>query len=71
MAKNSNNNDDWIALIIAGLSFILLKSIFDNDNSKIVSKKGKEILKDKSKMEGLYRKIETAGSRNNNQEITI
>lgn len=49
-----------------------LKSIFENDNSKIISKNGKSYLHDEKKMKEVYEKIkesEEKGSRYSNEVI--
>lgn len=57
MAEKSNSDEDtWIQLIIGVLAIFALKSIFENDRSKIVSKKGSKVLSDETKMKEINKK---------------
>lgn len=72
--KNSNNteiNETWLSIFFGVFAFVALKSIFENDNSKIISKQGTKILADDKKMHDINSKIEKFESFNNHAEIVI
>lgn len=72
MSKNSNKNiENWIGVFIGTIAILAIKSIFENDNSKIVSHKGRKILSDTKKMDDLNQKISESESENNYNEIYI
>lgn len=51
MSKDSKKNSDtWLQALIAVIAILAIKSIFENDRSKIVSKKGSKILSDEKEM---------------------
>ena len=61
-----------IASIIVGVVAVLaIKSIFENDNSKIVSKKGRSILSDEDEMKKIDKQINISEENNLRQEIII
>ncbi len=64
--------DNWLSIFFGALAILAIKSIFDSDDSKIVSKKGRKILQDKEKMaeiNELIKKAEKSSSKIN--EICI
>lgn len=71
MRKTNNNDDTWIQLIIGVLAILTLKSIFENDRSKIVSKKGSKILSDDTKMKEIHIKRGEMEFDKSQQEIFI
>lgn len=72
MKKSSTNNTETFATIVMGvLAIFLLKSLFENDNSKIVSKKGLKILSDKDKMNELNKKIISSEQSQSKEDIVI
>lgn len=72
MANKKNSNDDtWLHIILAVLAIFAIKSIFENDNGKIISKKGKRFLSDENKMKELDKKFKTLESSNNQEEVFI
>lgn len=72
MKKSSTNNTETFATIVMGvLAIFLLKSLFENDNSKIVSKKGLKILSDKDKMNELNKKIISSEQSQSKEDIII
>ena len=69
-----NKNDIiwiWISLFAAVLAIVAIKSIFENDNSKIVSKKGKRLLSDEEKMNEISKKIHQSETAKSHSEIYI
>ncbi len=72
MKKSSTDSKETFATIIMGvLAIFLLKSLFENDNSKIVSKKGLKILSDRDKMDEVNRKIISSEKNRTNEDIVI
>ncbi len=72
--ENSNNteiNETWLSIFFGVFAFVALKSIFENDNSKIISKQGTKILSDDKKMQDINLKIDKSESFNNHAEIVI
>lgn len=49
--------ENWPALILGLLAIFSLRSLFDNDESKIVSKEGRKYLADDEKMREISEKI--------------
>jgi hypothetical protein len=71
-SKDSNIAETWVGLLLGVLAIVALKSIFENDNSKIISKQGKKILSDDEKMQDINDKIEKSETASNNHtEIII
>ncbi len=52
--------DNWVSIILGALAILAIKSIFDSDDSKIISKKGRKILQDKKKMAEINEMIKNA-----------
>lgn len=72
MTKEQNKNiENWIGILIGAIAILTIKSIFENDNSKIVSNKGRKILSDTKKMNDINLKIQESESKNNYSEIYI
>lgn len=71
--KNKKNDtfETWASIFLAVLAILAIKSIFEDDNSKIVSKKGRKFLRDEEKMKGLNDKILESESENQHKEIFI
>jgi hypothetical protein len=61
----------WLGILIAVLAIFALRSIFANDNSKIVSKRGKKYLTDDKKMQDINDKILDSEKSNHHQDIII
>lgn len=58
MSKNEKDNIETLLKIFLGaIAIIALKSIFENDNSKIISKKGRKMLSDADKMSEFDSKV--------------
>ena len=58
MGKEDNDFFEvWLNIMIGVLAIVAIRSIFTNDNSKIISKKGKSILSDDEKMKDINEKI--------------
>lgn len=71
-SKDSNIAETWVGILLGVLAIAALKSIFENDNSKIISKQGKKILSDEEKMQDINDKIEKSETAaNNHTEIII
>ncbi len=62
---------DLLTIAIGVFALFALKSIFSNDESKIVSKKGKRYLNDESKMDEINEKINSKDSSKNHQDVFI
>lgn len=72
MESDKNNElKAWLAILLGVLAFVVLKSLFENDESKIVSKKGKKYLSDDNKMDEINDIIDSTESSNNHKEIVI
>ena len=70
-SKNPDITETWLSILFGVLAIVALKSIFENDNSKIISKQGKKILLDDDKMHDTNGKIEKSESTNNHSDIII
>lgn len=71
MNKVSNKKETFATIIMGVLAIFLLKSLFANDNSKIVSEKGLRILSDKDKMNELNKKIILTENSGSQEDIVI
>ena len=76
MDKSADKNSETLfTLLVSAFAFFLLKSIFDNDESKIVTKRGFEILSDSDKMKEINKKLEKrkeiSKNKSSNKEILI
>lgn len=47
---SSNTKESFVSMLMGVLAIFLLSSLFENDNSKIISKRGLKILSDKNKL---------------------
>lgn len=66
-----NDTDNWIGIIIGALGILAIISIFEDDNSKIISKRGKKLLSDTKKMQDINEKILKSESQDKYNEILI
>lgn len=75
MSEDKKDNIKILFKIFLGaIAVIALKSIFENDNSKIISKKGKKILSDSDKMaefELKVKEVEDLEKKNSHNEIYL
>lgn len=55
--KFQDNLHDILSVFVGVLGFFALKALFENDNSKIISKKGRMILSDENVMSDINDKI--------------
>lgn len=69
--KKNDTTETWLAIILGVLAVLLVKSLFENDDSKIVSKKGRKILSDQEKMKEVNEKISKSEKSDEHQEIFI
>ena len=71
MGGNKNNGVEVFLQVLFGiLAVVAIKSLFEHDNSKILSKKGSEMLSDNEKMKELDKKLREMDS-NKESEIII
>lgn len=70
-SKKMDAVDTWLNILFGVLAIVALKSIFENDNSKIISKQGNKILSDEEKMNDINEKIEKTESCSNHHNIDI
>ena len=63
-SKNTDIVETWLNILFGVLAIVTIKSIFENDNSKIVSKHGNKILSDEVKMNDINEEIEKSESSN-------
>jgi hypothetical protein len=61
----------WLNIMLGLLAIVAIRSIFENDNSKIISKKGKSLLSDEEKMKVINDKIIASEKHNEHREIVI
>lgn len=72
MATEENKNvGKWVGILFGAIAVLAIKSIFENDNSKIISNKGRKILSDSNKMDDINSKIQGSESKNQYSEIYI
>ena len=69
--KQNDILDTWLGIFIGAIAILAIKSIFEDDNSKIISKKGRKFLSDDEKMNDLNEKILESEDENQHQEIYI
>ena len=69
--KKNKQEIGWFEVIIGVLAILSIKSLFEHDNSKIVSKKGAKFLEDKEKMKELKEKINELETNEAHNEIFI
>lgn len=69
--EKDNIVKNWFDILFGVLAIVALKSIFENDNSKIVSKHGKKILSNENKMNDINKKIDYSKSNDYHKEIII
>ncbi|WP_425393213.1 hypothetical protein [Ekhidna sp.] len=70
-----DENDDilgtFFGVLIGALGLVAIMSLFEDDSSKIVSKKGRNVLSDKKRMKDINEKIQASESQNQYNEILI
>lgn len=71
MKKFLDFSESWIATIFGVSVFHSLHSIFDNDNSKIVSEEGKWILRNEEEMKEINKIITESEENSKYTEIII
>jgi hypothetical protein len=72
MEKGKNDFFElWLNIMLGLLAIVAIRSIFENDNSKIISKKGKSLLSDEEKMKAINDKIIASEKHNEHREIVI
>jgi hypothetical protein len=72
MTDNENDNKElWFKILLGAIAILAIKSIFEDDNSKIVSKKGRKILSDSNRMNDVNTKIQESESKDEYSEIYI
>ena len=71
LKRNKDIFEAWATILVAVIAIVAIKSIFEDDNSKIVSKKGRKFLLDKKKMKDINEKILESEDENEHQEIII
>lgn len=69
--KELKKSDPWVGILFGAIAILVIKSIFENDNSKIVSKKGQKILSDSEKMNDINKKINDLENQQNYNEVFI
>jgi hypothetical protein len=67
----SQNGNTFINVMLSILAIFAIKSIFEHDNSRIISKKGSKFLSDDLKMKAINKEIKKLESTNNHQEVII
>ncbi len=71
----SAKSNDYLKIVLSTLIGILavfaLKSFFDSDDSKIISKKGKRLLSDTDRMKDVNRKIHDVDNSENESGVYI
>jgi len=70
-SKKDDTKETWLAIILGVLAIVLVKSLFENDDSKIVSKKGQKMLSDEEKMKEVNDKISKSEEGDKHQEIFV
>lgn len=71
---NNTKNDTtetFLTILLGVLAIFMIKSIFENDSSRIVSKKGQKFLSDEEKMKEINEKITLSENKNEHQEIFV
>lgn len=69
--KSSDKTETFLTILLGVLAIFMIKSIFENDNSRIISKKGRKLLSDDKKMEEINKKINLSEDKNEHQEIFV
>ena len=69
--KNNDTTETFLTILLGVLAISMIRSIFENDSSRIVSKKGRKFLSDDKKMEEINKKITRSEDRNEHQEIFV
>jgi hypothetical protein len=72
MAKEKTDFfQQWLNIMLGLLAIVAVRSIIENDNSKIISKKGRSLLSDEKKMKALNDKFIASEKGNDHGEIII
>jgi hypothetical protein len=67
----TDNMENWLAVLMGVFAILAIKSIFENDSSKIVSSKGRNMLSDEKKMQDINNKILESEGTNSHKEIVL
>lgn len=65
--QNITNTETLFQMFLGIIAILAVKSLFDNDNSRILSKKGSNMLSDDKKMKELDRKLRNMESNKENE----
>lgn len=68
VSSNNNASETFLAILLGVLAVFTIRAIFENDNSKIVSKKGKKLLSEEKGMKKLNEKL---SANPNSKEVTF
>ena len=68
---NNNKIKALFEILLGGFAIFAIKSIFEDDSSKIISKKGRKFLSDDKKMEALNKKLHNSEETNPHKEIFV
>jgi hypothetical protein len=68
--KNEYDGETFLQILLGLFAILAIKSLFEHDNSRILSKKGSQMLSDEAKMKELDRKLREMDS-NKEGEIII
>lgn len=69
--KNKETIESIFAVLIGVFALLALQSLFENDESKIISKKGRKLLSDDKEMRRIDEQIQKSQSNNEHQEVFI
>jgi len=67
--KNTGSSETFLQFLFGALAILVVRSLFENDNSKILSKKGSQMLLDKDKMKELHDKLQKMESNKENEIV--
>ena len=70
-SQHSSTQENCIALFFDVLAIFVIKSLFESDDSKIISEKGKSLLLDKKQMNDINAKIDRLGKSGSYKEVVI
>lgn len=69
--ENGDILETFFGVLIGALGLVAIMSLFEDDSSKIVSKKGRKFLSDDKKMKDINKRIQDSESQNQYNEVLI
>ncbi|MEQ9230123.1 MAG: hypothetical protein RIF46_05525 [Cyclobacteriaceae bacterium] len=69
--KSEDSVGTWVGILLGVIGVFAIVSIFEDDNSKIISKKGRRVLSDENRMKDINEEILKSENNDQFREVLI